>query len=201
VVVASTPEFTIRLEAAESTYVVTDIDPESVFLRTAQDSVPAGISSKAPRVVDSNRNGLPELELVVPGAGLRRLVSGVRGKTQMTLKVTGRLVTGAHLVGSLPLEIVGVPQAPFRSGVWPNPMNPSGIIALHNERVGRVHVELYDVSGRLVRTVWDGVLPEGMAELPVDGKNDRGTALSSGVYYYRVATVDGVRKGRLTVLK
>jgi len=80
-------------------------------------------------------------------------------------------------------------------------MNPSGINAFETSRAGHVRVRIYDVSGRLVRTVWDGIQPEGIVALPMDGTNGRGTTLGSGVYYYRVETVDGVRKGRLTVLK
>jgi flagellar hook assembly protein FlgD len=88
-----------------------------------------------------------------------------------------------------------------RVEVRPDPMNPTGIVAFETSRTGRVRIQIYDVAGRLVRSLWDGMMPGGPAEVLLDGRNDHGSALGSGVYYYRVETVDRVRTGRLTILK
>jgi hypothetical protein len=44
------------------------------------------------------------------------------------------------------------------------------------------------------------VMP-GAHDVTVDGRNEQGNRLASGVYFYRVESVDGVSKGAFTVLK
>ena len=50
----------------------------------------------------------------------------------------------------------------------------------------RVEFNIYDASGRKVRTVLGGVLGEGSHMLYWDGKNDRGLPLPSGVYNFEI---------------
>ena len=38
-------------------------------------------------------------------------------------------------------------------------------------------------------------------EVKIDGRNDQGNKLASGVYYYRVQSADGVSKGNVAILK
>ena len=50
-------------------------------------------------------------------------------------------------------------------------------------REQNVRVELFDMNGRMIRTVYDGVLPAGENRLfKISGEN-----LSSGTYFYRVS--------------
>ena len=50
----------------------------------------------------------------------------------------------------------------------------------------RVQLRLYDVSGRLVRTLADRVFPAGEQTLRWDGADDRRRRLARGVYFARV---------------
>ena len=67
---------------------------------------------------------------------------------------------------------------------------------------GVASVQLFDVQGRLVRSLarQEYMMP-GAHEVTVDGRDDQGNRLASGVYFYRVKSVDGVSKGAFTVLK
>jgi hypothetical protein len=49
--------------------------------------------------------------------------------------------------------------------------------------VGPVEVTLYDVSGKLVRTLMSGPLSPGRYEVAWDGRNEAGQRLASGVYF------------------
>jgi hypothetical protein len=66
---------------------------------------------------------------------------------------------------------------------------------------GDRHVALavYDVSGRLVRRLVDGMRPAGEHAVGWDGLDDRGIAVASGVYYYRLS-VDGASAAKKVVL-
>lgn len=68
----------------------------------------------------------------------------------------------------------------------PNPMNPSTHIGYSTPLGGRVTLRIFDVQGRLVRTLFDGRTTPGPHEVYWEGRSDNGNAVSSGVYYYRL---------------
>lgn len=68
----------------------------------------------------------------------------------------------------------------------PNPFNPMTTIAFSTPSRGRTALEIYDVSGRLVRTLVDGTLDAGRHERLWDGTDDAGREIGSGLYFYRV---------------
>jgi len=68
-------------------------------------------------------------------------------------------------------------------------------------REGSVKVDVFDLSGRLVRSLYDGSMPPGDNSVAWDGTADGGGKVSSGVYYFRVNSVDGQDVVRVTVLK
>ena len=82
-----------------------------------------------------------------------------------------------------------------------NPSRGSATLAFRISRPGSVRVQLFDVSGRLVRTLDEGRYPAGERLVRWDGKDDRGEAVGSGVYFFRVATPDGVENRRVAVLR
>lgn len=62
-----------------------------------------------------------------------------------------------------------------------------------------VAVAIYDVSGRLVRRLLDGPRAPGEHTAAWDGRDDRGIAVATGVYYYRVS-VGAAAAGKKIVL-
>jgi hypothetical protein len=65
------------------------------------------------------------------------------------------------------------------------------------------HVQLavYDIRGRLVRRVVDGVQPRGEHSVAWDGRDDHGSLVVSGIYLYRVATGRFAETGKLIVVR
>jgi hypothetical protein len=82
---------------------------------------------------------------------------------------------------------------------YPNPFNPATRLVFTTPRSGVVTVELYDVAGRLVRTLVDEVRPAGRHEVLWNGVDDSGRALSSGVYFARMRA-DGFEQTRKMTL-
>ncbi len=69
----------------------------------------------------------------------------------------------------------------------PNPFNPSTSIRYDVPAgVGAVSLRIYDVSGRLVRTLVDGPQAMGQKTAVWNGEDDRGRSVVSGVYFYRL---------------
>ena len=81
-------------------------------------------------------------------------------------------------------------------------MNPRGVLKFSTRAPGYVTTRLYDLSGRLVQTITQSKpLGAGDHALVIDGHDDRGAPLASGVYFYRIETPDGVSNGRFVVAK
>ncbi len=82
----------------------------------------------------------------------------------------------------------------------PNPFNPSTTIPFTvASDDSRVRLFVLDAGGRVVRTLFNGTKPAGSHTVAWDGRDERGTAASSGVYFY-VLDVGGERRTRKMVL-
>jgi hypothetical protein len=69
----------------------------------------------------------------------------------------------------------------------PNPFNPMTLIRYDvPESGGNVTLRIYDVGGRLVRTLVAGHLSPGGKSVTWDGRDDAGGLAASGVYFYRL---------------
>jgi serine protease len=82
-----------------------------------------------------------------------------------------------------------------------NPSRGNATLSLRLPRPGAVRVQLYDVSGRLVRTLAQGSYPAGERVIRWDGKDDHGERVGSGVYFFHAETPDGVENRRVAVLR
>ncbi len=84
----------------------------------------------------------------------------------------------------------------------PNPFNPTTTVGYDVPAGGgRVRIEVFDVSGRLVTTLVDEVLPEGRRSVAWHGVDERGAELPSGVYFYRMDAGDYVETRKMLLLK
>jgi hypothetical protein len=68
----------------------------------------------------------------------------------------------------------------------PNPFTPPTTIEYFLPSSGRVTLEVFDVSGALVRRLRDGNDAGGPHAVTWDAKNDAGGRVRSGVYFYRL---------------
>jgi hypothetical protein len=69
---------------------------------------------------------------------------------------------------------------------YPNPFNPSTTIRYQLPVETRTTLRIYDVTGRLVRTLVDELKKAGTYAMSWDGKNDAGLTVSTGVYFSRL---------------
>jgi flagellar hook assembly protein FlgD len=83
----------------------------------------------------------------------------------------------------------------------PNPFNPSTELSFELTHEGAVSLEIFDLSGRRVRTLLDGIFSAGVHRAPWDGSDATGAPVASGVYLVRVRSGDSVDQQRLVLLK
>jgi len=114
------------------------------------------------------------------------LVAWVRdAQTKQVHNAARCAVTGGPL--STP-EVAG--PATLR-GAYPNPFNPTTIVAFELPVSGRVELTLYDLTGRLVDVLAVGTYATGSHQVRWAGRDGAGRALPSGTYLLRLRTEHG----------
>src|SRR5262249_49191643 len=115
---------------------------------------------------DVNHDGRPDLAVAEPISD--RVTVLINDRT--TAATTRALDDAMSLLGS-------------------NPTAGSSRIECSVAHTGRARVDVTDVLGRVVTTLFDGVQPAGQFELAWDGTN-RGERMPAGLYFVRLATAD-----------
>jgi hypothetical protein len=123
-----------------------------------------------------------------------QMVSSDQSELYMEWFQPGYFIWGAS--GSVS-EVTDTPTAVATLGLcFPNPFNPTATIPVNLGRDTHVRLTVYDVRGRLVRTLQDGSMSAGNHVFTF-----RGDGLSSGAYICRLETPAGVETQRLTLIK
>lgn len=94
-----------------------------------------------------------------------------------------------------------VPQAPVVLSAVPNPFNPSTRITFVVAQEGRATLAVYDLVGRRVVVLADQAFTVGTHAATWDGLDGQGRAVSAGTYVVRLATEQGVRSVKVTLVK
>lgn len=96
----------------------------------------------------------------------------------------------------------GIPAgAAFLSPNEPNPFHGSTRLRFRLDRPGHATLKIYEVSGRLVRTLGETTYPGGMSELSWDGRDSRGRQVSAGVYLARLQAGNKVQTRRVVKIR
>lgn len=112
--------------------------------------------------------------------------------------------TGGHFVVTFTTQPeTGIAEQPAAAGArlellgsYPNPFNASTQLSLHLERTEHVSIIIYDIRGREMATLHDGLLESGTRRFTWDAEG-----LPSGVYLYTVRSQDSFVHGKLTHIR
>ena len=103
------------------------------------------------------------------------------------------------------VSVTGVEEVPERfslRGCYPNPFNPvTSVVFDVPEPGGELALEVFDVSGRLVRTLVRGAEAPGRKRVAWSGEDDTGARLPSAVYFLRMTAEDYEKTIKVTLLK
>ena len=103
-------------------------------------------------------------------------------------------------------SVVSLPAETQLFANFPNPFNPETWIPFHLQDAGEVTLSIYGVSGHLVRTIPLGHLSSGSYDTKDtaaywDGRNEHGTQVASGIYFYTLETQGVSFTRKMVVLK
>lgn len=84
---------------------------------------------------------------------------------------------------------------------YPNPFNPATTIEYALPRSVPVRLEVFDLLGRPVATLVNGMQTAGTHQVVWDGTNDRGEPAASGLYFYRLTAGEHRETRKMLFLK
>jgi len=209
-------EFVIRIGAinGDSTGI---IEPQGVWAgsdtaRVTVSSSDAGAgetvnatSSGAAVIVDIPPSGV-QTGLTVPSGGVAFHPVGA-GPTVVKAEIPGFVITEA---GSVTVNVTGTATAitprPVATAFsleqnHPNPFNPTTTIRFTLPERAQVQLAIFDVRGRRIATLVDREMPAGLSRVQWDGRDRRGSQVSSGVYFYRIVAGRHIETRKMVLLK
>jgi hypothetical protein len=142
------------------------------------------------------------ISMSFPWFDIRDPFDSTAPRTPPAVPPPARDLMGAILAGVLPVACIRTPgptdtpedpalgALPARTALHanvPNPFNPTTTLRFDLARNGRVQLRIYDVAGRLVRTVLDQEMKAGYQRTVVwNGLDDGGHRVSTGIYFCRL---------------
>ena len=84
---------------------------------------------------------------------------------------------------------------------YPNPFNPTTTLKYEMGSAGPVSINVFDVSGHKIRSLYNGIQIPGQHEVRWDAKNDNGRSMSSGVYLFKVNVNGKTHTAKTLLLK
>ena len=79
---------------------------------------------------------------------------------------------------------------------YPNPFNPSTTISFTLSNASRVSLLIYDIHGRKVESLIEGIQPAGSHSIEWNASN-----LASGVYFYRLTADEFIQTRKMILIK
>ena len=83
----------------------------------------------------------------------------------------------------------------------PNPFNPTTTIEYYVPAQVHVRVAIYDVSGRQIKNLVDGIREKGFHKTEWNGTDEQGKPVTSGVYFYRLISGKETISRKMVYLK
>jgi PKD repeat protein len=200
---AGKPRYCFQIQAVDGDFNNTDVLLNTLVAKYNGVTVSAD-ASRSTVESDVNLDGVREIRACFTRDAMATLFAGLpSGRDTVTIALQGDLSTGARFSGNIQVVVKGpVSGSALEASVAPNPLNPATKLYFATSKPGSVRVDLFDLQGRLVRTIQGSTyMAAGSHEMMIDGRGQAGEKLASGVYFIRGVTPDGTFKNTITILK
>jgi hypothetical protein len=84
---------------------------------------------------------------------------------------------------------------------FPNPFNPSTEVSFTLENDSHAVLDIFDIRGKQVLRLADELFTAGMHHLTWNGTDEHGSPVSSGLYFYRLETLQGTLTRKMTLVQ
>ena len=84
---------------------------------------------------------------------------------------------------------------------YPNPFNPSTTIPFSIDKSQNIKLDIYNITGRLVKTLIDAAYSEGSYKVVWDAIDDHSNRVASGIYFVRLSGEQATQTRQIILLK
>jgi hypothetical protein len=136
---------------------------------------------------DMNENGEPEFLIAYEdGDSLQNWIVMVEGNGLTGIKVNpGQQVLESYMLHQN----------------FPNPFNPSTTISYQLTKTEKISIKVYDMLGKEVKTLVNGVVNSGTHTAVWNGTNNAGSQVASGIYLYTLQVGKYKLNKRMTLMR
>jgi flagellar hook assembly protein FlgD len=85
--------------------------------------------------------------------------------------------------------------------ISPNPFNESTTITFNLQSANNVKIEVLDMNGKLITTLFEGISDAGKHQLNWNGNDNTGKKGDNGVYFVKVTSGNEVRLTKVVKMK
>ncbi len=117
-----------------------------------------------------------------------------------TTEINTRTFYRGHLIG-ISDPLVTVPKEIVLLQNYPNPFNPVTTVRFGVPSVLNVKITIYNIFGQKVKTIANRSFGPGYHSAEWDSRDEKNSAVSSGVYLYRLETQNGAMVRKMLLLK
>lgn len=183
--------------------------PQLVGSPQAQPGPIASLAIESTRLyVGVRNNGLYVYDITEPASPRYRGSVAFPGLQSLSIAQNHLWIDDGCDIQILPLDciptgvgdgVADLPGNPVTLHVHPNPFNPRTMLTLTLAAPDHIEIAIYDLQGRLVRSLVNGPVPAGQATVFWDGTDATGRPRGSGVYLAR-CTGNRIKASRKLVL-
>ncbi|HJN68629.1 MAG TPA: FlgD immunoglobulin-like domain containing protein, partial [Candidatus Marinimicrobia bacterium] len=123
------------------------------------------------------------------------------GNKEYSLSGSGEIIVSGDITGFTLNKVPEIPFTYFVSQNYPNPFNPATRLQFEVGDQINVKLVIYDMLGRIVRTLEEKEYTPGRYTINWDGKDNSGNYVSSGIYIYRMKAGDFVGHKKMTLIR
>ncbi len=119
------------------------------------------------------------------------------------LRISSAALSPEEFLYPVPLS-VEESEAPHEfslSGNYPNPFNLTTMLEFSLSEEGFTELSIYNIMGQKVRELVTDTMQAGTHSVVWDGKDDSGTAVSSGIYLSRLVKGENIATNNMLLLK
>ena len=180
----------------------TYFDPSLIVPSTVELVWSAGLHPLPADEVDLNQedadgNRVKDVTACFSRNDLKHLLSNEELPRTARVTVRGSLVGGGTFSGTVDLNPV---MAWTRVFLTPNPSRGNAVLSFYTSTTGWTRLNIFDARGRLVRALIDEpYMRAGFHDVRLDG--DASKRLPTGMYFYKLDTVNANLKGQFLVIK
>jgi len=195
------PRHTIKaLQCLFADCAIYDLPPLAAAARVA-----GGASAPAPATPLGTNPMLAWLEsdptMIAAASRIDSLWTASDPDTPSTFPLAQFDANGWPLPPTVSVEDLFRPEVRVLQGAVPNPFRGRAAIRFRAPQAGRVRLEVFDLTGRRVRTLLDREIEAGWKEVWWAGLDDANAALPSGMYLVRLEGFGRRESARMTLVR